>query len=57
MYKFKVKFLYNGDECFYTKTKLTNFRLTLSLVKLVKISARLVPNGLIFSDDTLFDVQ
>ena len=51
MYKFKMKLLYNEEECFSTKAKLLNFKITLPMVKLGMAGSRLVSNGLIFSDD------
>ena len=43
MYKFKIKLLYNEE--------------TLPLAKWNMIGSKLVPNGLIFSDDTPVDIQ
>ena len=57
MYKLKTTLLYMEDELFYIKTELINFRLTVPLAKLYIISARLGPNSLIFSDDSLVDIQ
>ena len=50
MYKFKMKFLYNEEKFFYTKTELLDL-ITLPLVKLDMVGSRLVSNGLIFSGD------
>ena len=57
MYKFKIKLLYNEENIFPTKTELLNFKFTLPLDKLDIVGSRLVSNGLIFSDDTLIDIQ
>ena len=42
---------------FCTKTVLLNLKNTLPLGKLDMIRSRLVPNGLIFSDDIPVDIQ
>ena len=42
---------------FCTKTVLLNFKNILPLDKLDMIRSRLVPNGLIFSDDIPVDIQ
>ena len=57
MYKLKIKFLYNKEKCFYTKTELLNFKITLPLTKLDMARSRLVSNGSIFSDHILVDIQ
>ena len=57
MYKFKMKLLFNDTKPFCTKPELLNFKVTLVLVELDMVGSRLVPNGLIFSDDILVDVQ
>ena len=41
---------------FFAPKLLLNFKLTLPLVKLVMVGARLVSNGLIFSGDTPVDI-
>ena len=53
MYKFKIKLIYNEEEC----TELLNFKFTVSLAKLDMVKKRLVSNGLIFSDDIPVDIQ
>ena len=57
MYKFQIKLLYNEERLFCTKTELLNFNFTLPLAKLDMVGSRLVSNVLIFSYDTLVDIQ
>ena len=57
MCKFKIKLLYNEEELFCAKTELLNFKITLPLAKLGMVGSRLMPNGLIFSDDIPVDIQ
>ena len=57
MYKLKMKLLHNEENSFCTKEDLLNFKITLPLVKLDKVGSRPVSNGLIFSGDTLVDIQ
>ena len=51
MRKFKMKLLYNEEESRCTEIGLLSFMLTLLLLKLDIIGARLEPNGPIFSGD------
>ena len=57
MHNFKMKLLYNGEELFYSKRELLNFKITLPLAKLNMVVSKLVSNGLIFSDDILIDIK
>ena len=52
-----MKLLFNDTKPFCTKPELLNFKVTLVLVELDMVGSRLVPNGLIFSDDILVDIQ
>ena len=51
MYKFKMKWLYNEEKRFCTKTEFLNFKITLPLAKLDMLGSKVVPNGLVFSHD------
>ena len=52
-----MKLLYNEEQFSCTKTKLLNFKLTLPLAKSVMVRGRLTSNDLIFSRDTMVDIQ
>ena len=52
-----MKLLYSEKGLFCTRTKLLNFKHTLSLRKLNKVSSRPVSNGLTFSSGTPVDIE
>ena len=52
-----MKLLFNDKKPFCTKPELLIFKFSLVLVELDMVGSRLVPNGLIFSDDILVDIQ
>ena len=57
MCKFKMKLLYNEEQCFWDKTELLNIKVTIALAKLDMVGSRLISNGLIFSGDNPVNIH